>query len=177
MFKFGFISFAFLASSLIAGTTNHYQEIKVPLGLVWGDSFQKLEEMARPGGFSIAREEETGSKAVIMVHGLLGVALKENLFVFQKNALVEMEYRYGDPTWNAQHYQDFFDSFRRMYDAKYGPGTQLIRMNSKESNDIATSLIGYQWSQSSCILELFYYSAEQSNEHAYRLISLHYKAP
>ncbi len=175
--QFLFVAFCMSVFFSITQTATSHQEIKVPLGLAWGDSIEKLDAMARPGGFSITHREEISGKTIITVHGLLGTALNENLFVFQKNALVEIEYRYGDPTWKAQHYQDFFDSFRRMYDGKYGIGTQLIHMNSKKTNEITLSLTGYQWSDSACILDLFYYTAELSEERSYRLVSLHYKAP
>jgi hypothetical protein len=169
--------FFLIVFPLVVQAASYHQEIRVPLGLSWGDSLEKLEGMARPGGFSITHREETAGKTIITVHGLLGTALQENLFTFQKNALVEIEYRYGDSAWSKQQYQDFFDSFRRMYDAKYGTGTQLLHMNSKNPNETTISLTGYQWVDSSCILDLFYYTAEQSEEHIYRLISLHYKAP
>ena len=175
--QFLFVAFCMSAFFSIAQAATSHQEIKVPLGLAWGDSIEKLDEMARPGGFSITHREEISEKTIITVHGLLGTALQENLFTFQKNALVEIEYRYGSPAWKEAQYHDFFDSFRRMYDAKYGVGTQLIHINSKEQNGITLSLTGYQWSDSSCILDLFYYTAEQSEERSYRLVSLHYKAP
>ncbi|MFZ4115385.1 MAG: hypothetical protein ACOYK6_01525 [Chthoniobacterales bacterium] len=169
--------FFLIAFPLAVQAAPYRQEIRVPLGLSWGDSLEKLEGMARPGGFSITHREETAGKTIITVHGLLGTALQENLFVFQKNALAEIEYRYADPAWSGQQYQDFFDSFRRMYDVKYGTGTQLLHMNSKKPDEMMISLTGYQWSDSSCILNLFYYTAEQSEKHIYRLISLHYKEP
>ncbi|KAB2644985.1 MAG: hypothetical protein DVB29_00010 [Verrucomicrobia bacterium] len=171
------ILFVLCAAALKVQAEPSHHEIKVPLGLVWGDSIENLEEMARPGGFSITHREEVAEKTIITVHGLLGTALRENLFVFQKNALIEIEYRYGDPSWSAQQYQDFFDSFRRMYDAKYGTSTQLISINSKRQKELTISLTGYQWVDSTCVLDLFYYSAEQSKERVYRLVSLHYKVP
>ena len=175
--KTGLALLIFYAATVEVQAVPVHHEIKVPLGFAWGDSIERLEEMARPGGFSITHREEVAGKTIITVRGLLGAALQENLFVFQKNSLIEIEYRYGDPSWSTQQYQDFFDSFRRMYDAKYGFGTQLIRVNSKKQNELIISCAGYQWRDSSCILDLFNYSAEQSEERCYRLVSLHYKAP
>ncbi len=151
-------------------------EIKIPLGLSWGDPVEKLESLARPGGFSITQREETAGKTIITVHGLLGVALQENLFIFQKNALIEIEYRYGNKAWSAHQYQNFFDSFRRMYDLKYGAALALSPATAKKTNDVTLSLVGYRWSDPFSALELFYYSAEQPEGKAYRLVSLHYKA-
>lgn len=171
-----FLTFLFIALFFLAPSIASQYEIKIPLGLTWGDSIEKLEGMAGPGGFSITAREETVNKTIITVHGLLGTALKENLFFFQKNALTEIEYRYGNPTWKEEQYEEFFNSFRRMYDAKYGAGTQLIHMISKKQNELMISLTGYQWRNSSCVLDLYYYSAKQLEEFSYRLVSLHYKA-
>lgn len=159
-------------------TALHHQNIRIPLGLAWGDAPQNLENMAKPGGFSILHQEESGDKTILTVHGLVGTALQETLFTYKKNALVEIEYRYGNPAWKSQNYQDFFNSFRRMYDEKYGAGNPLAPSAAKKSNPpgITTSLTGYEWNQASCNLDLFLFSAE-GDGHTYYLISLHYKAP
>jgi hypothetical protein len=159
-------------------TSSHHQNIRIPLGLAWGDPTQNLENMAKPGGFAIINKEERGDKTTITVHGLIGTALQETLFIYHKNELVEIEYHYGNRTWKPQNYQDFFDSFRRMYDGKYGAGNPLLQPASKKNDPpgITTALTGYEWNQAGCNLDLFYFIAEGSNQ-AYRLISLHYKAP
>ena len=181
-----FSSIALLASfflhseslSASEATLSHHQNMRIPLGLAWGDPPQNLENMAKPGGFTITNQEERGDKTIITVHGLVGTALQETLFTYHKSGLVEIEYRYGNATWKPQNYQDFFDSFRRMYDGKYGSGNPLLQHTSKKNDPsgITTSLTGYEWNQASCNLDLFYFTAEGSNQ-SYRLISLHYKAP
>jgi hypothetical protein len=170
------VCFLILLSSLVEASAKPH-EIKIPLGLAWGDGSEKLEAMARPGGFSITHREEISNKTIITVHGLLGTALQENLFFFHNTALIEIEYRYGDSLWKGEGYQEFFNAFRRMYDMKYGSGTQLIHMSSTRKKDIMIDLTGYQWRDPSCILDLYYYSATLAEEHSYRLVSLHYKAP
>lgn len=159
-------------------TTYRHQNIRIPLGLAWGELPQNLESIAKSGGFTIVHREENGDKTTLTVHGLVGTALKETLFIYKKNALVEIEYRYGNPSWKKQNYQDFFDSFRRMYDEKYGAGNVLTPSTARKKDPfgITTSLVGYEWNQASCNLDLFYFSAEGSTQ-SYRLISLHYKAP
>lgn len=166
--------------SLSAAPTLHQrQEIKVPLGFCWGDSPQKLEDVARSGGLIITQREENApaNKIIYTVHGVVGAALQENHFVFVKNSLIEIEYQYGNKKWDAKNYEEFFDAFRRMYDGKYGMGTQLIKREpSVDQNNITTSIAGYQWSQANAVLALYYYTAEQQEKN-YRVVSLHYRAP
>ncbi|HLB34315.1 MAG TPA: hypothetical protein VJK54_08795 [Chthoniobacterales bacterium] len=184
-FPIFFVLSSYLLGSPVLSASSHasasqQQEIKVPLGFAWNDSSQTLEAMACSGGLIIVNREifPTTSKVVYCVHGVVGNALEQNLFTYRKNSLVEIEYQYGDKNWAAQNYQDFFDAFRRMYDGKYGPGTQLIKTTFKNHNrsGINSSLTGYQWSQASSVLELFYYKAEHEDQ-IYQLVSLHYKMP
>lgn len=165
----------FFCSSLQA-----VQQLKIPLGCSWGDDPAKLEELIHAGGLTLVNSETIPStqKKLITVRGVIGAALKQNIFVFQKEELIEIEYQYGDPKWDAKKYQDFFDNFRRMFENKYGPGTPLTKTagSSTDAYGVATSITGYEWAQSFCILDLFYYTAEKKNQQ-YRLISVHYKMP
>ena len=175
--------FLFHASLLHAAddsSPHHAQEIKVPLGCFWGDPPERLEELIHTGGLTLVSSETSpfSDKRVDTVRGVIGTALKQNLFIYQKNALVEIEYQYSNKNWSAKSYQDFFDTFRRMFDAKYGAGIQLINTTSPQPDQdgITTSIIGYQWTQASSVLELFYFTAEKKDQ-SYRLVSLHYKMP
>lgn len=156
------------------------QQIKVPLGCSWGDDPAKLEELIHAGGLTLVGTETIPSiqKKVMTVRGVIGMALKQNIFVFQKEELVEIEYQYGNSNWDDKKYQEFFDNFRRMFENKYGPGTPLKKAASLQNNSegIATSIIGYEWAQSFCVLDLFYYTAECGDQR-YRLVSVHYKMP
>jgi len=156
------------------------QQLKVPLGCSWGDDPAKLDELVHAGGLTIVSSEMIPStqKKVMTVRGVIGAALKQNIFVFQKEELVEIEYQYGDPKWDTKKYQEFFDNFRRMFENKYGPGTLLTKTAASQldSSGVTTSISGYQWAQSTCVLDLFYYTAERGDQR-YRLVSVHYKMP
>lgn len=156
------------------------QQLKVPLGCSWGDDPVKLDELIHAGGLMIVKSETLPStqKKMVTVRGVIGTALKQNIFVFQKEGLVEIEYQYGDSKWDAKKYQEFFDNFRRMFESKYGSGTLLNKTSGSTTNPygIKTSISGYEWVQSFCILDLFYYTAEQKAQQ-YRLVSVHYKIP
>ncbi len=156
------------------------QQLKVPLGCSWGESSEKLNDLIHAGGLTMVSSESIPStqKKLVTVRGVIGAALKQNIFVFQKEELVEIEYQYGDSKWDAKKYQEFFDNFRRMFESKYGPGTPLNKTAAApaDSNGVKTSITGYEWAQSFCVLDLFYYIAERGGQE-YRLISIHYKMP
>jgi len=156
------------------------EQIKVPLGGSWGDDPERFNELILAGDLTIVNSETIPAtqKKIVTVRGVIGAALKQNIFVFQKEGLVEIEYQYGNANWDAKKYQDFFDNFRRMFESKYGPGTQLNKTSTPQldASGVTTTIAGYEWEQSFCMLDLFYYTAEKKNQQ-YRLISVHYKMP
>lgn len=174
------IIFCFLLAALPWISLQAVQQIKVPLGCSWGDDPAKLEELIHTGGLTMVSSETLPSsqKKLVTIRGVIGAALKQNIFVFQKEQLVEIEYQYGNSTWDDKKYQEFFDNFRRLFESKYGPGTPLTKAGAlkNSSSAVATSITGYEWAQSFCVLDLFYYTAERG-DHRYRLVSVHYKTP
>jgi hypothetical protein len=65
--------------------------------------------------------------------------------------------------------------FRRYFDAKYGTGKLVSRTRDGDSDDVITTLVGYQWTIGATMLELFYFSA-QRDQLVFRIISVDYKA-
>jgi hypothetical protein len=159
--------------------------IRVPYGLTWGDAPEKVREMIRA-----VQAQETGfstrapGKDVLEACGL-GVGdplLRKSLFTFRDGSLVEVELQYGDPSWDAEKTVDFFDRTRRRINERYGVGALIVNRvgehpaGEQVPGNMTYSLIVYEWSQPSVVLELDYYSVEQK-EKALRLVSLHYKMP
>jgi len=161
------------------------QGIRVPYGMAWGDSPEKVREMIRA-----VKAQETSyvtkspGKDVLEAQGLaLGdPLLKKSLFTFREGSLVEIELQYGDSTWDAEKTLDFFDRTRRRINERYGTGTLLVNKvkerpdGEKVPADMNYTLIVYEWSQPSVALQLDYYAVEEK-EKALRLVSLHYKTP
>ena len=163
-----------------SGSLYAVEQIKVPLGCSWGDDSERLNELIHAGGLTMVSSEmiPSAQKKEVTVRGVIGAALKQNIFVFQKEELIEIEYQYGNTNWDAKKYQEFFDNFRRMFESKYGSGTPLSKTTNAQtdSGGIITSINGYEWAQSFCVLDLFYYTAERGDQR-YRVISAHYKMP
>jgi hypothetical protein len=161
------------------------QGIKVPYGMTWGDSPDKVREMIHA-----VKAQETGfvtkapGKQVLEAQGLAvgDPLLKKSLFTFRDGSLVEIELQYGDTTWDAEKTLDFFDRTRRRINERYGTGTLLVNKvkerpdGEKVPTDMNYTLIVYEWSQPSVALQLDYYAVEEK-EKALRLVSLHYKTP
>lgn len=161
------------------------QGIRVPYGMAWGDSPEKVRDMIRA-----VKAEETSfatkspGKDVLEAQGLAvgDPLLRKSLFMFREGSLVEIELQYGDSTWDAEKTLDFFDRTRRRINERYGTGTLLVNKvkehpsGQKVPDDMNYTLIVYQWNQPSVVLELDYYAVEEK-EKALRLVSLHYKAP
>ena len=99
--------------------------------------------------------------------------LQRALFYFDNDSLNEIELHYGEPSWDSTQFGNFFDQTRRNIESKYGIGRVIARQKTREG-DVLQTLIGYQWTQDSVSLTLFYYTAERDAD-SYRVLSLHYR--
>lgn len=161
------------------------QGIRVPYGLAWGDTTDKVRQMIEAvKGREISFSAKAQGKEILEAEGL-GVGdplLKKSRFLFRDGSLAEVELQYGDRSWDAEKTTDFFDRTRRRINEKYGVGTLLTNkvkeqpVGEKIPNGMTYSLIVYQWSQPAVVLELDYYAVEDG-EKSLRIVSLHYKAP
>ena len=161
------------------------QGIRVPYGMSWGDTPEKVREMiAGVKARELSFVNKGTGKEVLEAEGLaLGEPLlRKSVFTFRDGSLVEIEMQYGDPAWDADKTLDFFDRTRRNINGRYGVGTLLVNRvkehpaGEKVPEDMNYTLIVYEWSQPSVTLELDYYGVEE-RERALRMVSLHYKRP
>jgi hypothetical protein len=177
--------FVLLFCTVSSAQHQSVQGIRVPYGMAWGDSPEKVRDMIRA-----VKAQETGfstkspGKDVLEAQGLAvgDPLLKKSLFTFREGSLVEIEMQYGDSTWDAEKTLDFFDRTRRRINERYGTGTLLVNQikehpaGEKVPEGMSYTLIVYEWSQPSVALQLDYYAVEEK-EKALRLVSLHYKTP
>ncbi len=174
-----------LSVAMVRAQQQVVQGIRVPYGMAWGDSPEKVRDMIRA-----VKAQETGfstkspGKDVLEAQGLAvgDPLLKKSLFTFRDGSLVEIEMQYGDSTWDAEKTLDFFDRTRRRINERYGTGTLLVNQikerpaGEKVPEGMSYTLIVYEWSQPAVALQLDYYAVEEK-EKALRLVSLHYKTP
>ena len=161
------------------------QPIRVPYGMAWGDIPDKARQMiAAVKARELSCTDKGTGRQVMEIDGL-GVGdplLRKSLLTFRDGSLTEIEMQYGDASWDSERMTDFFDRTRRRINERYGIGSLIVNKvkehpsDERIPDDITYTLIVYQWSQPSAVLELDYYAAEQE-EKALRMVSLHYKQP
>lgn len=161
------------------------QGIKVPYGMAWGDTPEKVRDMIQAvKGKELSWTTKSPGKDVLEAEGLAlaDSLLRKSVFIFRGGQLVEVELQYGDASWDAEKTLDFFDRTRRRINERYGVGTLLVNRvkehpeGEKVPDGMNYTLIVYSWSQPAVSLELDYYAVEEK-EQSLRLVSLHYKMP
>jgi hypothetical protein len=174
-----------LCCTVVGAQQQRTQGIRVPYGMAWGDSPEKVREMIRAvKAQETAYATKSPGKDVLEAEGLAvgDPLLKKSIFTFREGSLVEIELQYGDSTWDAEKTLDFFDRTRRRINERYGTGTLLVNKvkerpdGEKVPGEMSYTLIVYEWSQPAVALQLDYYAVED-REKALRLVSLHYKTP
>lgn len=158
-----------LASSCAAAA----EEIRVPFNFQWGESAARLEDSLKRVQARVVERKSVQGRSVLVVEGIPQKLLQRALFYFDADSLSEIELHYGDRSWDAVQYGQFFDQTRRNIDGKYGMGRVIARQKTREG-EVLQTLIGYQWVQATTSLQLFLYTAERGAD-SMRVLSLHYK--
>jgi hypothetical protein len=165
--------FVLLALFGMAANVHAVEEIKVPFNFQWGENAQRLEDSMTRVQAKVVERKTVGGRQCLVVEGIPQKLLIRALFYFDSDSLNEIELHYGDPSWDSVQFGNFFDQTRRNIEGKYGIGRVIARQKTREG-DILQTLIGYQWTQDTTTLCLYYYTAEE-NADSFRLLSLHYR--
>jgi hypothetical protein len=162
-----------IACMLLAAGRCAAEEIKVPFNFQWGEASQRLEDSLKRVQARVVERRQSRNRQCLVVEGIPQRLLQRALFYFENDSLNEIELHYGDPSWDAERYANFFDQTRRNIEGKYGTGRVVARQKTRDG-DVLETLIGYQWTQDTTTLVLYYYTAE-NGANSYRLLSLHYR--
>jgi hypothetical protein len=167
------ILIALTALCMLVSPVRAVEEIKVPFNFIWGEAAQRLEDSLKRVQAKVVDRKKVRNRQCLVVEGIPQRLLQRALFYFDNDALNEIELHYGDSSWDSSRYGDFFDQTRRNIENKYGIGRVVARQKTRDG-DVLETLIGYQWTQDTTTLVLYYYTAE-NNTDSYRLLSLHYR--
>ena len=151
--------------------------VALPYNLVWGDSQNRLASLFAGVGAKVTNKKAQGATEVWTVDGLIAPNLQSSLFTFAQGNLVALEFDYGQPDWTVERYNDFMGQFRRLLEAKCEKPGEIISRDTAQPADstVKQSLMGYQWKRGDTMVQLFYFSAEDSVKAlAFRSISVHY---
>ena len=167
------IAFFFLSFAVL--TARAADELNPPFGFRWNDSMSRIEAVLKGAKATIVKREKIENREVWTVEGLVHPGLKRTKFTFKGGALFGVELEYEYPDWSIERYNERMGEIRRYFDAKYGTGKLVSRTRDGDSDEVITTLVGYQWTIGATMLELFYFSA-QRDQLVFRIISVDYKA-
>ncbi len=153
--------------------------VQLPYNLVWGDSAARLASLFAGVGAKITNKKNDGPKEIWTVDGLIAPNLQSSLFTFQSGQLLAVEFDYSQPNWTTDQYNDQMGQFRRLLESKCASPGELVSRGPAEppapDATVKETLTGYQWKHGDTIVQLFYFSAEDSEKNQnFRSISVHY---
>jgi len=148
-------------------------QIRPPFGVYWGLPQENLEKSLEAVQARIIERKTVNDRKALVVEGLIHPRLLRAVFYFTEEGLAEVELQYGAEEWDGAQYANYFDTMRRSLERKYGT-SKLITRSKKNEGAVMTTLIGYQWAQLGCLLQIYYFSADQGAD-SFRLVSVHYR--
>ena len=151
--------------------------MSLPYHMVWGDTQQRLAALFAGVSAKITDKKADGQKEIWTVEGLIAPDLQTSLFTFSGGMLAAMEFDYSQPSWDLPQYNDKMGLFRRVLESKCGGAGNMISRDTKQepNSPLKESLMGYQWERGDTMVQLFYFSAEDTSKKlTFRTISVHY---
>src|ERR1700751_3038172 len=137
------------------------EDLQPPFGFRWNDPMSRVEAVLRGAKAQIISREKKENREIWTVEGLIHPGLKRTLFTFKGGALFGVELQYEYPDWSIERYNERMGEIRRYFDAKYGTGKLVSRTRDGDSDDVITTLVGYQWTIGATMLQLCYFSAQR----------------
>ena len=149
-------------------------QITPPFGLTWGLTKERLADLLKGANAKVVEKRILSGRDVWTVEGLVQTNLRQTLFYFRSNGLVEVELQYQSNAWLDADYNGFMGQLRVSLERKFGPGKLIARSKSPQG-DVIQTMTGYEWVQTDSAIQLVYFSAESTSQ-VFRMVSLHYKA-
>ncbi len=156
----------------------HADTVPLPYNMEWNDSQQRLASLFAGVGAKVADKKATGPTEVWTVQGLIAPDLQASLFTFQAGSLVAMEFDYGQTDWDLPKYNEKMGLLRRVMESRCGGPGELVSRDTAQEPDstVKQTFTGYQWNRGDTLVELFYFSAEDTAKAlTFRSISIHYR--
>lgn len=145
-----------------------------PFGLDWGVSKERMTDLLKGANAKIVEKRIVGGRDMWTVEGLIQTNLKQTVFYFRSEGLVEVELQYQNGDWLDSDYNSFLGQLRLNLERKYGPG-KLIARSKNPQGDVVQTITGYEWVQTGNAIQVVYFSAESPSQ-VFRMVSVHYKS-
>ena len=154
------------------------ETVQLPYNMEWSDTPQRLASLFAGVGAKVTDKKSTGQTEVWTVQGLIAPDLQTSLFTFQAGSLAAMEFDYGQTDWDLPKYNEKMGLLRRVMEGRCGGPGELVSRDTAQEPDstVKQTFTGYQWNRGDTLVELFYFSAEDTAKSlTFRTISIHYR--
>ncbi|MCX6967082.1 MAG: hypothetical protein NTZ46_04770 [Verrucomicrobia bacterium] len=168
------LAFLLALCLFVPGTLRATDTIEPPFGLAWGTTKDRLATLLQGAKAKVVQKRVVGGRDAWDVEGLIQTHLRQTVFFFRNDGLVEVELQYQNNAWLDSDYNTFMGQLRMSLENKFGPG-KLIARSKNPQGDVMQTITGYEWVQPSNAVQLIYFSAESPSQ-VFRMVSLHYKS-
>src|SRR5438067_12490385 len=75
-----------------------------PFGFRWGDAPRRVEAVLNGAKARMTERKQEGNRTIWTVEGLVHPGLRQTLFTFREDKLIEVELQYEYPDWSIERY-------------------------------------------------------------------------
>src|SRR2546421_1377501 len=101
---------ALLLVSAVAGVTA--SELLPPFGFRWGDTPRRVEAVLNGAKAHITDRKQEGNRTIWNVEGLIHPGLRQTVFTFRDEKLIEVELQYEYQDWSIERYNEQMGTIR-----------------------------------------------------------------
>src|SRR6266513_5682819 len=81
-------------------------ELLPPFGFRWGDGPRRVEAVLNGAKARIADRKQEGNRTIWNVEGLVHPGLRQTVFTFREDKLIEVELQYEYTDWSIERYNE-----------------------------------------------------------------------
>jgi len=164
----GLVAWCALSASAFA-----QEGLRAPFGFFWGDDIQNVRATLDGAKCKITKEEDVADRKAWTVEGLIRPGMKQAVFYFKKDALVEIELQYQDASWPDERYDRLVERNRDFFTKILGAPKE-VNESIKLEDGVEQEIRGYEWGEFDTQLVLLNYVARR-DESKFRSVSVHYR--
>ncbi len=167
---------ALLVCTLAAHHAAAFETIRVPFGLQWGMTEERIARHIDMHPIQIAGKRFIGGREEWTLTGFDQENLARVLLYFDVQAgLQEVELQYQVDGWTHEKYRGFMAELKRRFLRNYGADRVVEKTRTPHAGS-EIFVETREWKQSKATLRLMHFSARRKTE-SYDNLSVHYCAP
>lgn len=167
-----FLTLLLLLLSLL-GADAQFGGLRAPFGFFWGDDIENVRKILVGAACEIEEAEPSGDRQAWIVTGLIRPGMKQAVFYFKKNALVEIELQYQNAGWDPEQYEKLMERNQEFFTKALGD-PNVIEQEGEIDEGVHQTMTGFEWGEFDTQLLLLNYRV-QKEEEAFQSVSVHYR--